>query len=127
MPQQTLPSGQDWETQNAGRGTGGMRMSLPTTGRELERARAMGLVTTEKRYGNNDMNPCIGMKFNTVLGAKMMKDEDVVVVVKEWRNDVGTLRTVIVEVFRRFGNPSHNLFSTTRFLTHFFRSSSLSL
>lgn len=97
-----------------------MRMSLPTTGRELERARAMGLVTTEKRYGNNDMNPCIGMEFNTVLGAKMMKDEDVVVVVKEWRNDVGTLRTVIVEVFRRFGNLSHNLFSTTRFLTHFF-------
>jgi hypothetical protein len=52
MPQQTLPSGQDWETQNAGRGTAGKRMTVPTSGRELERAKAMGLVTTEKRYEN---------------------------------------------------------------------------
>ena len=27
-------------------------MTVPTSGRELERAKAMGLVTTEKRYEN---------------------------------------------------------------------------
>jgi hypothetical protein len=49
MPQQPTESGQDWGEVNAGRGLGGKRFSVPTSGRELAYAKASGLVTTEKR------------------------------------------------------------------------------
>jgi hypothetical protein len=51
MSKQSAPVGQDWDYQNAGRGGigGGKRASLPTSARELERAKAAGLVTTQLR------------------------------------------------------------------------------
>ena len=57
---QSLPSGQDWAAQDVGRGGfGGGRMTVPTTGRELAHAKALGLVTTEKRYDYNSIDPRI--------------------------------------------------------------------
>jgi hypothetical protein len=50
MPQQTIPTGQDWTTQNAGRGDGLKSSSIPKSGRELDSLKAKGLITTEKRY-----------------------------------------------------------------------------
>jgi Multiprotein bridging factor 1 len=54
MPQQVLPSGQDWGAVNVGSGAGGLlknKTSVPKTERELSLAKAAGLVATEKRYG----------------------------------------------------------------------------
>ncbi|KAI2501475.1 hypothetical protein MHU86_12990 [Fragilaria crotonensis] len=47
-----------------------MRMSLPTTGRELERARAMGLVTTEKRQTAGGANTHKSM----IMSARTLDD-----------------------------------------------------
>ena len=49
MPQMSLPSGQDWAPTNVGRG--GASNKVPTTARGVDRAKAMGLVVTEKRHG----------------------------------------------------------------------------
>lgn len=51
MSKQAVPIGQDWGYQDVGRGAigGGKRGSLPTTARELERAKAAGLVKTQLR------------------------------------------------------------------------------
>jgi putative transcription factor len=49
MPQQALPSGQDWAPVNVGRASGGL--VKPKTAQELSMAKAAGLVSTEKRYG----------------------------------------------------------------------------
>lgn len=51
MSKQAVPIGQDWDYQNAGRGGigGGKRVSLPTSARELEQAKAAGLVKTQLR------------------------------------------------------------------------------
>eukprot|EP00527_Entomoneis_sp_CCMP2396_P004340 CAMPEP_0198143270 /NCGR_PEP_ID=MMETSP1443-20131203/6253_1 /TAXON_ID=186043 /ORGANISM="Entomoneis sp., Strain CCMP2396" /LENGTH=176 /DNA_ID=CAMNT_0043806485 /DNA_START=30 /DNA_END=557 /DNA_ORIENTATION=+ len=53
MPQAFNPgSGQDWAPQNAGRsGAGPAKTSLPKSARELDQARARGLVATEKKFG----------------------------------------------------------------------------
>jgi putative transcription factor len=52
MPQQYNPSGQDWAPVNAGKslGTGPKASVVPKTARQLDLAKAAGLVTTEKRY-----------------------------------------------------------------------------
>jgi len=48
MPQQTLPSGQDWGVQNVGKGS--LTTKKPTTARGIDMAKAAGLVSTEKKY-----------------------------------------------------------------------------
>lgn len=49
MPNVSLPTGQDWDAVNAGKSHEG-RMKKPQTARELDAAKAKGLVATEKRY-----------------------------------------------------------------------------
>ena len=44
-----MPSGQDWDAVNAGRGTG--YTSAPKTAREITRMKAQGKLATERRYG----------------------------------------------------------------------------
>jgi hypothetical protein len=54
MPQQVIPTGQDWGAVNVGRGASGLlgaKATVPKTERELSLAKAAGLVATEKRYG----------------------------------------------------------------------------
>jgi Multiprotein bridging factor 1 len=53
MPQQYIPTGQDWAPANAGRsssGTAGLK-AVPKTAQDLSLAKQRGLVTTEKRVG----------------------------------------------------------------------------
>jgi Multiprotein bridging factor 1 len=53
MPQQYIPTGQDWAPANAGRsstGTTGLK-AVPKTAQDLSLAKQRGLVTTEKRVG----------------------------------------------------------------------------
>lgn len=46
-----MPSGQDWDAVNAGRGTG--YTSAPKTAREITRMKAQGKLATERRYGDS--------------------------------------------------------------------------
>jgi hypothetical protein len=49
MPNVSIPTGQDWDAVNAGKSHAG-RVKKPQTARELDAAKAKGLVATEKRY-----------------------------------------------------------------------------
>ena len=51
MPNISMPSGQDWDAVNAGRGTG--YTSAPKTAREITRMKAQGKLATERRYGDS--------------------------------------------------------------------------
>ena len=54
MPQQYIPTGQDWTPANAGRSSTaavGLK-SVPKTAKDLSLAKQRGLVTTEKRIGS---------------------------------------------------------------------------
>ena len=52
MPQAYNPSGQDWDSVNAGRsGVAGAKVTAPKTAREVTTMKAAGLLATEKRYG----------------------------------------------------------------------------
>jgi hypothetical protein len=52
MPQQTLPSGQDWDPVNVGRSSvPGKKGVVPKTAREVTMLKAAGALTTEKRFG----------------------------------------------------------------------------
>lgn len=82
MPQQTLPSGQDWSPVNVG---GGTTTKKPTTARGIDRAKAMGLVSTEKRYGAGGNKSA---HTSTVLSAKKLEEAD----------DVGTIVKVDKEL-----------------------------
>ena len=83
MPQQSLPSGQDWNPVNAGRSTtsaGGLR-AVPKTAQELSLAKARGLVTTEKRIGSGGNQSAHS---GGVISAKKLEEAD----------DVGTIAKV---------------------------------
>ena len=71
MPQQFNPSGQDWAPVNAGRG--GPTNKKPTTARGIDRAKAMGLVVTEKRYGAGGNKSAHSA---TALSAKKLEEAD---------------------------------------------------
>ena len=70
MPQQYNPSGQDWAAVNVGSGSGAKK---PTTAREMDRAKAMGLATTEKRYGAGGNKSAHSA---TALSAKKLEEAD---------------------------------------------------
>ena len=83
MPQQSLPSGQDWNPVNAGRATssGGGLKAVPKTAQELSLAKARGLVTTEKRMGAGGNQSAHS---GGVLSARKLEEAD----------DVGTIAKV---------------------------------
>jgi putative transcription factor len=76
MPQAFNPGdGQDWAPVNAGRG--GPMTKKPTTARGVDRAKAMGLVATEKRFGaGGNKSAHTGA---TVFSARKLEDADDVV------------------------------------------------
>ena len=78
MPQQYHPTGQDWAVQTTGRATGNKK---PTTAHGIDRAKAMGLVVTEKRYGAGGNKSAHSA---TALSAKKLEEAD----------DVGTIAKV---------------------------------
>jgi putative transcription factor len=83
MPQQSLPSGQDWAPVNAGRSgssAGGLK-AVPKTAQELTLAKARGLVTTEKRHGAGGNQSAHS---GAVISTKKLEDAD----------DVGTIAKV---------------------------------
>lgn len=81
MPQTSLPSGQDWAPVNAGSGGTGAANKKPTTARGVDRAKAMGLVATEKRHGAGGNK---STQTGTVMSAKKLEEAD----------DVGVLAKV---------------------------------
>jgi hypothetical protein len=83
MPQQSLPSGQDWNPVNAGRATVGSNglKAVPKTAQELSLAKARGLVTTEKRIGAGGNQSAHS---GGVISARKLEEAD----------DVGTIAKV---------------------------------
>jgi hypothetical protein len=83
MPQQYIPTGQDWAPANAGRsnsGTAGLK-AVPKTAQDLSLAKQRGLVTTEKRIGagGNQSSHSSG-----IMSARKLEEAD----------DVGTIAKV---------------------------------
>lgn len=71
MPQNFNPgSGQDWAAVNVGSGGASKK---PTTAREVDRAKAMGLVVTEKKYGAGGNKSAHAA---TALSAKKLEEAD---------------------------------------------------
>ena len=71
MPQNFNPgSGQDWAAVNVGSGGASKK---PTTAREVDRAKAMGLVVTEKKYGAGGNKSAHSA---TALSAKKLEEAD---------------------------------------------------
>ena len=71
MPQQTLPSGQDWAPQSTGRSGGASK--IPTSARALDHAKAMGLVSTTLRHGAGGNKSAHSA---TALSARKLEEAD---------------------------------------------------
>jgi hypothetical protein len=106
MPQQHIPSGQDWDAVNVGRsGTGGLK-AVPKTAQELSLAKAKGLVTTEKRHGAGSNQSAHS---GGVLSARKLEEAD----------DVGTIVKVDKSLSKAIMQVSFGYFLCIRDLLYF--------
>ena len=71
MPSTYIPTGQDWDSVNVGRST--IRAPPPKTAAEITRAKAAGLVNTEKRYGAGGNTSAHSA---TVMSARKLEETD---------------------------------------------------
>jgi len=73
MPQRTHATGQDWGSVNAGSSGASGRVTKPTTAHGIDRAKAAGLVATEKKYGAGGNKSAHSA---TALSARKLEEAD---------------------------------------------------
>eukprot|EP00549_Striatella_unipunctata_P021784 CAMPEP_0118711960 /NCGR_PEP_ID=MMETSP0800-20121206/24461_1 /TAXON_ID=210618 ORGANISM="Striatella unipunctata, Strain CCMP2910" /NCGR_SAMPLE_ID=MMETSP0800 /ASSEMBLY_ACC=CAM_ASM_000638 /LENGTH=165 /DNA_ID=CAMNT_0006616779 /DNA_START=102 /DNA_END=599 /DNA_ORIENTATION=- len=73
MPNVSMPSGQDWDAVNVGRGTVGRPGAKPKTASQIAAARAAGTLTTERKFGAGTNSSAHSA---TIMSARKLEESD---------------------------------------------------